>query len=400
MKKKSEKNTGKVLLISDWAPPMLDGPSIILGNILREFKPEDLVLYTRRLDRHTKIFCKKGNEVDVKRYAVTVPSPHAVTQSSFLRRIFRVLEVVTIPFTTIKGLLIALKEKPDYILATSDIPHGHFMIAAFFIAAALRKKLFFYLFDPIEEFASSRMHRVLMRYFEPRMFNYASGVITMNNHLARHYKEKYEIDCRVLHHSYNNPESAESKRNGNNKNKDFKVVFPGNVSKYQLDALLNLKKALQLVKSGVQLVIYTPVNQETLNEYGLNGDNIIISHVDHQTLEEELKKADLLFLPLSFENAASIIVKAAFPSKTMDYMASGRPIIVHAPADCFIAEYAREKKFAEVVTDNNIVSLANAIESLLVNHDRQEELIRNSYKTLLNHDSKLKYRELISILEG
>lgn len=390
----------KVLLVTDWAPPMLDGPSIILGNILRKFKTEDLVLYTRKLDRHTKIFCKKGNEVDARRYTVSVPSPYAAGKNGMLRRIVRMLEVASIPFTAVKGMFIAFKEKPDYILATSDIPHGHFMIAAFFIAAALRIKLFFYLFDPIEEFASSRMHRTLMRYFEPRMFNYAAGVITMNNHLARHYKEKYGIDCRVLHHSYNNTPSIESQGGGNNKKKDFKIIFSGNVSKYQLDALLNLKKALELTKSSVQLVIYSPINQETLKWYGLAGDDVSNMYVDHETLEYELKKADLLFLPLSFENADSIVVKAAFPSKTMDYMASGRPIIVHAPADCFIAEYAREKEFAEVVAENNIASLAEAVESLLNDHDRQEDLVRNSRRTLMDHNSGSKYRELVSILEG
>ncbi len=376
---------------------MLDGPSVILGNILREFSPEELVLFTRKLNRHTNIFCKKGNEVDVKRYTVSVPSPYAVGHSGFPRRIVRVLEIAFIPFTTIKGLLVALREKPDYILATSDIPHGHFMIAAFFIAEILRKPLFFYLFDPIEEFASSRMHKMLLKYFEPRMFRYASGIITMNSHLAEYYRKKYAVDCKVLHHSVRCPALVRPAVS-RGVNKTFRIVFSGNISKYQLDALLHLKEAVKLINLNVKPVIYTPVNKATLDFYGLTGDDIMISHVDHRKLEAELKKADILFLPLSFKNADSIVVKAAFPSKTMDYLASGRPVIVHAPRDCFIAEYAREKNFAEVVTDNNAASLANAIESLLNNSSRQEELISNSFKTLLEHDPKIKHRELVGIL--
>ncbi len=377
---------------------MLDGPSLILGNLLRELDPGKVALFTRARATHTGVYFKKGNELNIKRYCVYVPTPYSVTYSAFLRRVVRAAEVATIPYTTIKGLLAARKERPDDILATSDIPHGHFMIAAYLMARILRKRLFFYLFDPIEEFTTSRMYRALLGFFEPRMFAYATEVITMNSFLGDYYEKKYGIKCKVLHHSVESSGEALPARRAGGKDKEVNIVFSGTISKYQLDALSNLREAIDLMEGNIKLLIYTPTKESTVREYGFTGAKIQVEHVDHITLKAELKNADILFLPLSFENADSIIVKAAFPSKTMDYMVAGRPTLVHAPGSCFIVEYARRCGFAEVVADNNVETLARATERLLADKKRQRELTKNARKTLLNHDPKVKCRELIEIM--
>lgn len=378
---------------------MLDGPSIILGNIIRQFEQDKVALFTRRRNRYADMYLAGGNEINARRYVVSVPSPYSI-RYEILRRIVRILEVITIPLTAIKGLLVSLKEKPDCILATSDIPHGHFMIAAYFMAVILNKKLFFYLMDPVEEFASSRLQKALLKYFEPKMFDYASGIITMNNHLAIYYEKKYGLECKVLHHSAASSGEKKTKRVINRENNEpFRIVFSGNVSRYQLDALLNLREAIKLTPVKVQLIMYTPTEEKTLRDYGFKED-IVITHADHSSLKEALMNADILFLPLSFDYAGSIIVKAAFPSKTMDYLSAGRPILVHAPPECFIVEYAKQGRFAEVVTDNDTGALAQAVTGLLTNEVRQEKLIKSGREILKRHDPKLKYKELMDILNS
>jgi glycosyltransferase involved in cell wall biosynthesis len=390
---------GKILVISDWAPPMIDGPSIILGNILREFDPDKLVLFVRRRNKERNVFFKSGNELNVKRYSIFIPSSYA-SKFSLLRRFYRLAEAFSFPLTVIKGLAIILKEKPDCILATSNPPHGHFMIAAYIMSKVSGKSLLYYIFDDLEEFSSGRLYKYLTKYFEPRMFKHASKIIVMDEYLAEHYEKKYGLRCKVLHHSVNlknREKTSEVDAAGGN---IYRILFSGYISRYNLDAILNLKNAIKSINHNIQFVMYTPRNEKTLMEMGILGKGIICSHIPYAAIGRELKKADLLFLPLSFENSKSIIVKSAFPSKTMDYLAAGRPVLIHAPCDCFIVDYARQNKFAEVITDNSSDSLARAIESLIKDSDKQHELIKHSFKTLCNHDSELKYNELVKILEN
>ncbi|MGD1046147.1 MAG: hypothetical protein ABR936_12640 [Bacteroidota bacterium] len=389
----------KILIISDWGPPMLDGPSIILGNLLREFKPDELVLYKRKINEHLQIYNKKGNEVSAKMYSVFVPSPHSNKYAGFVRRIMRFIESAMIPITVLKGVWINIIERPTYIMVTSDPPHCHFLIAGYLISILSRKKLFLYLLDPLEEFGSSGFQKRLFKFFMPLIFHYASEVIVMNELLAEFYKQKYGVQCKILYHSIDNRNVVVAKEEKAVNNDIYTILFSGNISRFQIDSLLNLKDAIQLIPHKIRLLLFSPTNEIAIRESGFRGDHISIAHYDHDLLMNELKKADILFLPLSFKQSDSIIVKAAFPSKTMDYLAAQRPILIHAPEDCFIVKYAKERMFAEVVTENNIVPLAEAIELLLFNKEKQQELIENSYTTLLRHKSSQKYRELIDILE-
>ncbi len=378
---------------------MLDGPSIILGNILREFRPDELALFKRKITGHLQIYNKKGNEVNAKTYSISIPSPYSSKYGNFIGRIIRLLELAMIPITVLKGIWINMIERPACIIATSDPPHCHFLIAGYLISRLLRKKLFLYLFDPLEGFASGRLQRQLFKCLRPLIFRYASKIIVMDEFLAEFYKQKYELQCNVLHHSSNIGNADFLVEDKTTENDIYTIVFSGNISRFQFDALLNLKNAIQLIPDKIRLLIYTPTREESLREMGFYGDSVLIRHCDHEVLMSELKKADILFLPLSFAHSDSIIVKAAFPSKTIDYMEALRPILIHAPLDCFIVNYAEERRFAEIVTENNAASLAKAVESLLADKKRQKELVGNSYKTLMKHRSDLKYKELIGILD-
>jgi len=248
----------KILVISDWGPPMIDGPSIILGNLLREFRKDKVVLFGRKINKNTVVFNKKGNSLSIKKYSAYVPSPYTPGLGSFSRRLFRLMETAWIPLTMIKGVVVCLLEKANCILATSDQPHAHFLISAYFIAKLTGRKLVLYLFDPVEVFQMGRIQRVVVEVLMPRLMKCASKIIVMSNVLADYYQFKYGVKCEVLPHSVsiNEAEEAALSKDGL-MNEEPEIVFLGKVSKYQQDSLLNLKKAIELIPQDVNLKIYT-----------------------------------------------------------------------------------------------------------------------------------------------
>jgi hypothetical protein len=57
------------------------------------------------------------------------------------------------------------------------------------------------------------------------------------------------------------------------------------------------------------------------------------------TLRQE---ADLLYLPMPFDEESRINARLSFPSKLTDYTAAGLPMIIHGPPDCSPVGWAKQ----------------------------------------------------------
>jgi len=77
-----------------------------------------------------------------------------------------------------------------------------------------------------------------------------------------------------------------------------------------------------------------------------------------------------------------------------EYLAAGVPILVYAPPDSYLARYASEHGFAEVVTEPDAVALARALRRLTTDSLHVVELTRHAAETLRRHRSELIAGEL------
>jgi glycosyltransferase involved in cell wall biosynthesis len=77
------------------------------------------------------------------------------------------------------------------------------------------------------------------------------------------------------------------------------------------------------------------------------------------------QRADVLFLPLALQSDYPELVRTAAPGKMAEYLAAGRPILVHAPPDSFLASYFRDHQCGIVVDRDDPAALAAALESIL-----------------------------------
>ena len=92
------------------------------------------------------------------------------------------------------------------------------------------------------------------------------------------------------------------------------------------------------------------------------------------------RRAALLFLPLAFCSSNPTEIRTVFPTKLLEYFVSGRPILVHAPADSWVSRAARAEGWGEVVDESYPLQLARAIDSLLADQPRQEALVAAAFK--------------------
>jgi glycosyltransferase involved in cell wall biosynthesis len=93
---------------------------------------------------------------------------------------------------------------------------------------------------------------------------------------------------------------------------------------------------------------------------------------------ERQRKADILFLPLAFESPIPQVIRTSAPGKLGEYLASGRPLLAHVPANSFVAYYFKKHQCGFIVDQNNPDELAAEIKKIIVNPDGQNEIVRNA----------------------
>jgi glycosyltransferase involved in cell wall biosynthesis len=166
------------------------------------------------------------------------------------------------------------------------------------------------------------------------------------------------------------------------------VLFTGNVDWPQLDAILDLVVAVRDM-IGVEFHIYSHDSQDGLVAMGVTGKNVVL----HQGLPEDEARdrqaaADVLYLPMSFGAKGRHIIETAQPAKSVEYMASGVPVLVHAPAHAFVSRYAREHDIAIVVDQPGPDELRRALVALISDRtDAQRKATRAAALASKSYDS-------------
>jgi glycosyltransferase involved in cell wall biosynthesis len=172
------------------------------------------------------------------------------------------------------------------------------------------------------------------------------------------------------------------------------ILFAGLVGytvKDCLDLLADLITSGQLKEyglSGAQLHLCTTMTDAEIRICGWGHKDIVCrSWVPQSELVSVLSSADILLLPYSFLEGSRDAVETAFPSKTADYLAAGKPILVFGPKYSSLVRYAAEQGFAEIVDEFSQVALANSIRKIAFSPLYREHLTARALEVFsANHD--------------
>jgi glycosyltransferase involved in cell wall biosynthesis len=185
------------------------------------------------------------------------------------------------------------------------------------------------------------------------------------------------------------------------------ILFAGVIGytvKDSLDLLANLIKTRQLEKHGIcgsRLHLCTTLTEANMRAFGWDHEDIVIrGWIPQSELASVLASADILFLPYSFLEGSRDAVETAFPSKTADYLAAGKPILVFGPKYSSLVRYASEQGFAEVVDEFSPDALAQGIGKIICSSAYREQLADRALKVFsASHDVKHQREKFYLTLE-
>lgn len=121
----------------------------------------------------------------------------------------------------------------------------------------------------------------------------------------------------------------------------LRIVYTGQVYSAQLDGVKRLLAAIE--EPGLEaarLHFYGLQSEADLEAMGLHGKLVCHPFVPPPAIYRVHQTADVLFLPLAFTGVHQEIIRTSSTTKFADYLASGRPTLIHTPPGAFPAWYA------------------------------------------------------------
>jgi len=241
---------------------------------------------------------------------------------------------------------------------------------------------FAYLFDDYVFQWRDPWDRRLAGWFGSLIFKRAANVISPNEYLRDDYQTRYGITpviirnpCSRLEWVSERAPGAQADANGN----EAGIVYTGYIYCAHYDAFRNLVGAIdKLGRTDFKLHLYTATPEHELAREGILTKSVVYhGYKSYDEAQSAQQRATVLFLPLAFNSPYPDVIRTSAPGKMGEYLANGRPVLVHAPRDSFVSWYFRQHRCGVVADENNPGAVLRALEEIIENKELRRLISRN-----------------------
>lgn len=319
------------------------GSPAILVSLLDYFDGKTAVAYCEKNFLHYSK--KQHTKVPIYRLA-TLPMFWSLKSGYRIRKLLRIFGF---PILLLRGICAVRRFQPEVIVTVYY--NWRWIISSFILGKLFGKPVVFYVHDLLSEnYFESKLSWVANS-IESYLFK-NSIVVALHPGLARYLESKHGIIPEVLRHVVD----GEFLKIDRTSNLGYKVIgFAGAIYENNVKELRELSRVLESIPE-LELILFTSKDSTWLSENGIDPERIKVRFCESKhSLIDALSRCDLLFLPLSFEDHDSLTQKAlsfAFPTKSIDYLLSGTPILVYSPSSFELTRFFKQHEAANVVTEN------------------------------------------------
>ncbi len=386
----------KFALLSHVLPPSPSGQAVMLYRILSGLRGDEYYLiHSEASPQNEQV--SQHLRLETRYYFLPVEPTSSKPNRFGLWRIQSLINLFLHICVRTKNLINVIRQEPSTraLIACSgnlsDIPAG-------FLASKILKLPFYaYIFDDYV-FQWTGGYRSFAKLVARIVFKRSAGMIGPNEFICEEYRKRYGAQCALVR----NP--GESSKLGQtasfpwpSEQGKIKIVYTGAVYHANYDCFQNLIKALDdLQDFQVELHIFTFQTASELEKQGIHGEKVVVhSHLPYPEITEHQLKADILFLPLAFETPIDEVIRTSAPGKLAEYLASGRPVLAHVPANSFVAYYFEKYHCGLVARENDPSRLKEYLVDLIRNEDLRHIITRNAcQRALLDFDAQVAREQL------
>jgi glycosyltransferase involved in cell wall biosynthesis len=168
----------------------------------------------------------------------------------------------------------------------------------------------------------------------------------------------------------------------------MRVAYFGNLSDYGP----LIENALRVLNGSVQvrLEVFGPNPRWTSGAVAeFRSGGLYHGFIPSNELTESLQQFQAALVVMSFSPSHRRRMVTSFPSKMIDAMQVGLPVVIWGPEYCSAVKWARKEERALCVTDPNPSAIRGALEELAAASAEQERLAKSSRETAatdFNHE--------------
>jgi glycosyltransferase involved in cell wall biosynthesis len=195
------------------------------------------------------------------------------------------------------------------------------------------------------------------------------------DYMGEAYQERYGKDFTTFH----NPINLEFWQQGQKKNYDLSetptLLYAGRIGLGIDSALKSIADAVHNVNTELNIEIKFLIQALAPPAWIKN-----YTHVEHKKfvpydqLPYEFGEADFLILPYDFSPESLAYIKYSMPTKASEYMASGAPILIYAPKETALVQYAEKNTWASIITEQDTAVLTQELKSLVLDKAYRQKL--------------------------
>jgi glycosyltransferase involved in cell wall biosynthesis len=347
----------KVAWVSNILPPSHTAHAAIIHRLLRDRDPRSYVLLSAR-----DYGSEGGDE-----WSARLPGTYYRIRTFRLERGYRFgMSYVRVRLNLLLDLQRVLviarilrRERCDAVVACTGGDEISDFAASYLASRMLRIPFYAYLLDQFSHMVNFGMGTSILRHLEPAMMKNAAVVIVPNELLADDVRRQFGVEPVILHNPCDLAPYEQGPRE-RPEGGECRIVYTGEVGRLHLSAFRNLLQAIEsLDPPGATLHLYTMRKPDLRGPVVFHGQRALAEMPAVQTA------ADILFLPLALDSEHPNIIRTAAPGKMGEYLAARRPILVHAPADSFLAWYFRRYECGLVVDRNEPEEVAHALRRII-----------------------------------
>lgn len=357
-----------ILFVTTFYPPNNTGASVVMSNLIKELD-QDAVY-------------------GVVTWANSYKDKDEIINGKIVHKLFRVqylfnarlwFFVRRFIFNSEKRKVIKLIKKENITHVVGVYPDLDFLEVARSASEVCGVKFYAYLHDTLSEGLSHKRYKSLARVVQQKIFDTSHKVFVMSEGMKVLYKEKYNVETIPLLHSFS--EEVEEKEFNNN-NIEKSIFWGGAIYAINNETVKRVHVACKDLDYTLTL---SAVNTyDKLNNLGFKNNNIkilpFLSREDYITI---LGNQKALLLSIDWPDESAVHkdeLGTIFPTKTIEYLISGRPILVHCPEEYFLAKFFKKHKCGIVLTDRDPKKIKEQIEAVFNDEKKLKEIVSNAYK--------------------
>jgi glycosyltransferase involved in cell wall biosynthesis len=244
------------------------------------------------------------------------------------------------------------------------------------------------------------LRAIILRKFR-KILDISSSCMAISDVMANEYVKRYGRKFLTFH----NPVDIQGEARVNVvRNSDLKkIVYTGRIGRVNKDSLISFARVIDEMDLNVSFCIYSADSTDEMiaNDFREFGKTRLMSPVQHAQVLNILRDADLLLLPLNFDRWARDFVRLSMPTKATDYLLSGTPVLVYAPAGCALSISAKTQEWGYVVGSQDHALLKDAILKTLFDTTTRQKLSERALSVVSRGPSSDVVREKFrSALQG